>query len=52
MCTSHDEDATAHPTQKPVEVYDIPIRNHTARGAFICDPFVGSGEARKKNNKR
>ncbi len=45
MCTSRNEDATLHPTQKPVEVYEVPIRNHTARRAFVCDPFAGSGTA-------
>jgi DNA modification methylase len=35
--------ASLHPTQKPVELYRIPIRNHTERGEVVFDPFVGSG---------
>jgi len=34
---------TLHPTQKPVELYTIPIRNHTTRGDVVVDPFSGSG---------
>jgi DNA modification methylase len=41
-----DEDETYdHPTQKPVELYARPIRNHLEPGAAIYDPFVGSGTA-------
>jgi hypothetical protein len=41
-----DEDAKYdHPTQKPVELYARPIRNHLEPGAWIYDPFVGSGTA-------
>ncbi len=40
------EDArTAHSTQKPVRLYEIPILNHTVPGDAIYDPFVGSGTA-------
>ena len=34
---------TKHPTQKPVEVYTIPIQNHTQIGDALYDPFAGSG---------
>lgn len=34
---------TEHPTQKPVEVYTIPIQNHTQIGDALYDPFAGSG---------
>jgi len=34
-----------HPTQKPVEVYDIPLRNHTSVGDVCYEPFLGSGTA-------
>ncbi|MBV8971765.1 MAG: site-specific DNA-methyltransferase, partial [Sphingomonadaceae bacterium] len=34
-----------HPTQKPVELYTRPIRNHLPPGEWIYDPFVGSGTA-------
>lgn len=32
-----------HISQKPVELFRIPIRNHTAAGALIAEPFAGSG---------
>lgn len=32
-----------HPTQKPVLLSEIPIRNHTAPGEPVYDPFLGSG---------
>jgi DNA modification methylase len=32
-----------HPTQKPVEIFSIPIRHHTELGDVIAEPFVGSG---------
>ncbi len=34
-----------HPTQKPVELTAIPIRNHTLPGDTIYEPFAGSGSA-------
>jgi DNA modification methylase len=38
------EDAvTAHPTQKPLELFTRPILNHTAPGAIVYEPFAGSG---------
>lgn len=38
------EDAcTAHPTQKPLELFVRPLLNHTERGAIVYDPFCGSG---------
>jgi len=38
------EDAiTAHPTQKPLELFERPILNHTGRGEAVYDPFAGSG---------
>lgn len=38
-----EKDKTAHPTQKPVELYLIPIENHTKANDTIYDPFSGSG---------
>ena len=35
--------ASLHPTQKPVELYRIPLRNHTKIGEWAYDPFAGSG---------
>ena len=32
-----------HPTQKPVEVTTIPIRNSCPEGGLAYDPFLGSG---------
>jgi DNA modification methylase len=40
-----EDDEYDHPTQKPVELYARPIRNHLEPGAWIYDPFVGSGTA-------
>jgi DNA modification methylase len=37
------EEKFDHPTQKPVELMRRPILNHTKRGAFVYDPFLGSG---------
>lgn len=46
---------TAHPTQKPVELYSIAIKNHTNEGEYIYEPFGGSGTsiiAAEKTNRR
>lgn len=32
-----------HPTQKPVEVFAIPMRKHTKEGEICYEPFSGSG---------
>jgi DNA modification methylase len=32
-----------HPTQKPAEIFLIPIRNHLRAGEICADPFLGSG---------
>ena len=40
-----DNAVTGHGTQKPVRLFEMPIRNHTTRGAWVFDPFVGSGTA-------
>jgi|SRR5579863_2394558 len=37
------EQQTGHSTQKPVEVMRRPILNHTEPGAYLYDPFLGSG---------
>ena len=42
--TGADAD-TGHATQKPVALFEIPIRNHTEHGEAIYDPFAGSGTA-------
>jgi DNA modification methylase len=43
MLGSSDEEKFDHPTQKPVELMRKPILNHTERGGFVYDPFLGSG---------
>lgn len=37
------EERTSHSTQKPVECMVRPIRNNTAPGEGVYDPFIGSG---------
>jgi DNA modification methylase len=32
-----------HPTQKPIELFERPIKNHLKRGEAVYDPFNGSG---------
>ena len=32
-----------HPTMKPLELMAIAIRNSTAKGNVVLDPFLGSG---------
>jgi len=34
---------TDHPTSKPVEVFAIPMRQHTVAGDICYEPFAGSG---------
>jgi hypothetical protein len=42
---SHDTAAIYrdHPNQKPVELFAIPMRNHTKPGEVCYEPFCGSG---------
>lgn len=37
------ENDKIHPTQKPVELFLIPINNHSLPGEIAYDPFLGSG---------
>jgi site-specific DNA-methyltransferase (adenine-specific) len=32
-----------HPTQKPLILFETPIRNHLRAGDGVYDPFAGSG---------
>jgi len=32
-----------HPTAKPLELFAIPMRNHTKQGDLCAEPFAGSG---------
>lgn len=44
-----------HPTQKPVEIFAIPMRNHTKAGELVYEPFSGSGSqiiAAEKERRR
>ena len=36
-------EGTDHPTSKPVEVFAIPMRQHTKPGELCYEPFCGSG---------
>jgi DNA modification methylase len=40
---SSKEEKFDHPTQKPVELMQRPILNHTKRGELVYEPFIGSG---------
>jgi DNA modification methylase len=37
------ENDKVHPTQKPIELFEKPILNHTVKGDIVYDPFAGSG---------
>jgi DNA modification methylase len=37
------ENDKVHPTQKPVEIFERPILNHTVKGDVVYEPFAGSG---------
>lgn len=52
---SCEKDKTAHPTQKPVELFTRSIVHHTNPGEYVYDPFAGSGTlmvACEKSNRR
>lgn len=38
-----EKDKTAHPTQKPVEIYTRSLEHHTNAGEYVYEPFAGSG---------
>jgi DNA modification methylase len=40
---SKDAGKAVHPTQKPTELFEIPMRNHTKTGEVCYEPFSGSG---------
>jgi len=40
---SEKEETWGHGTQKPIECMAVPIRNNTAKGQTVYDPFGGSG---------
>ena len=37
------ENDKVHPTQKPIELFSIPMRNHLIKGDVVYEPFAGSG---------
>jgi DNA modification methylase len=41
--TPDGEDRVEHPTQKPIEVFVIPMLQHTYPGELCYEPFSGSG---------
>ncbi len=41
--SKNEDERTAHSTQKPLECMARPIRNNTAPGEGVYDPFLGSG---------
>jgi DNA modification methylase len=40
---STEDERTSHSTQKPIECMSKPIRNSSAEGEGVYDPFLGSG---------
>jgi len=40
-----EDEKSGHGTQKPLELWERPIRNHTIEGDWVYDPFLGSGTA-------
>lgn len=38
-----EKNKTAHPTQKPVDIYIKSLEHHTNEGEYVYDPFGGSG---------
>jgi len=40
---SGEDASTRHTTQKPLELFERPLLNHSRPGAFVYDPFAGSG---------
>jgi ParB-like chromosome segregation protein Spo0J len=52
---SGEDLVSAHPTQKPLELFTRPILNHTQPGQLVYDPFGGSGScliAAEKTGRR
>ncbi|MEM9084168.1 MAG: DNA methyltransferase, partial [Planctomycetota bacterium] len=38
-----NDDRPDHPTPKPIELFEIPMRQHTCEGDICYEPFAGSG---------
>ncbi len=43
LVSIHQKDESDHPTEKPAQLCEFYIRNSTALGDLVLDPFVGSG---------
>ncbi len=43
LMAGSEERKEDHPTQKPLLLFEIPIRNHLRPGEAVYDPFLGSG---------
>ena len=41
--SSKEVETNEHPTSKPIEVFAIPMRQHTKPGELCFEPFAGSG---------
>jgi DNA modification methylase len=41
--SKEEDERTEHSTQKPLECMAKPIQNHTEKGDWVYDPFLGSG---------
>jgi DNA modification methylase len=41
--SKNEDEKTIHSTQKPIECMARPIKNNTAKGEGVYDPFLGSG---------
>ncbi len=41
--SKEEDERTNHSTQKPLECMARPIQNHTDKGDWVYDPFLGSG---------
>jgi DNA modification methylase len=41
--TTRPGESTGHPTSKPVQLFEIPMLQHTNRGDICYEPFSGSG---------
>lgn len=40
---SEDLEKKKHPTAKPIQLFAVPLQNHTRKGDVVYEPFSGSG---------
>lgn len=43
LASIHQKDESDHPTEKPLQLCELYIRNSTQPGDLVLDPFLGSG---------